>query len=91
MKPIIVSAIVALALGTLTASAQQGGQSQDAPRPVGMGSKTMDSCRADAQAYCARAPASLVKECLVKYWDHISNDCQDALGEPGRGPFGAAH
>ena len=93
MKYVAMVAVGILALGPLAAWAQEGGQSRapDASRPaIGMGSKTMDSCRADTRTYCAQAPASLVKECLVKNWDHITSDCQDALGTPGRGAFGAA-
>ncbi len=49
---------------------------------VGMGSKTMASCTADKQKVCATATDYMTKECLVKNWDVISSDCQDALGTP---------
>jgi hypothetical protein len=49
---------------------------------VGMGSKTMSSCTADKQKFCASASDYMTKECLVKNWDVIASDCQDALGKP---------
>ncbi len=49
---------------------------------IGMGSKTMASCTADKQKVCASATDYMTKECLVKNWDAISSDCQDALGKP---------
>ncbi len=49
---------------------------------IGMGSKTMASCTADKQKVCATASDYMTKECLVKNWDVISSDCQDALGKP---------
>jgi len=47
-----------------------------------MGSKTMASCTADTQKFCATSSDYMRKECLVKNWDHITSDCQDALGKP---------
>jgi hypothetical protein len=79
MKPLIIAA-VAFALSAGMASAQQGG---DQSRPtVGMGSKTMDSCKADTAKYCATSSDYVRKECLVRNWDRITSDCQDALGTP---------
>ena len=58
-------------------------QQSSEPRPtVGMGSKTMASCTADTQKFCGTSSEYMRKECLVKNWDHISSDCQDALGQP---------
>ncbi len=92
MKKIII-AVAALALASGMALAQgQYQQSSDraaaatqdgAARPtIGMGSKTMTSCTEDTQKYCATASDYMRKECLVKNWDHITSDCQDALGSP---------
>jgi hypothetical protein len=79
-KSICIAAALALAL-TTASSAQRAGDS--APRPtVGVGSKTMTSCTLDIPKYCSTAPKAILKECLVKNWDHISNDCQDALATP---------
>lgn len=61
------------------AAATQGAMSRPA---VGMGSKTMESCTADTQKFCATASDYMRKECLVKNWDVITSDCQDALGKP---------
>jgi hypothetical protein len=75
-----IAAVLALGL-TTASSAQQAGDS--APRPtIGMGSKTMTSCTQDIQKYCSTAPIAVLKECLVKNWNHITSDCQDALGTP---------
>ena len=74
----IATSIIILALSAGLAVAQQ---SFEKPA-LGMGSKTIESCRADTQKYCTRAPEAVVKECLVKYWTSISSDCQDALGKP---------
>lgn len=86
--------IVAVALAfTGAAMAQSNQQSSDRgaaatsgqgmSRPaIGMGSKTMASCTADKQKVCASATEYMTKECLVKNWDVISSDCQDALGKP---------
>jgi hypothetical protein len=63
------------------AAATQGDSNMSRPE-VGMGSKTMESCRADTQKFCATASDYIRKECLVKNWDVISSDCQDALGKP---------
>ena len=81
------TAIIAITVLALTTgvSLAQGRRSVDpnAPRPtIGMGSKTMDSCTADKAQVCANATDYMTKECLVKNWDHISSDCQDALGTP---------
>lgn len=74
---IIVAGMLAMTPGL--ALAQQSSE----PRPtIGMGSKTMASCAADTQKFCARSSDYMRKECLVKNWDHITNDCQDALGQP---------
>lgn len=74
---IIVAGMLSLTTGL--AVAQQSSE----PRPtVGMGSKTMASCTADAQKFCAKSSDYMRKECLVKNWDHIASDCQDALGTP---------
>jgi hypothetical protein len=51
---------------------------------VGIGSKTMESCREDIRKVCSTATSPMQKECLVKNWMKISNDCQDAVGKPGR-------
>jgi hypothetical protein len=88
MKPILIAA-AALLLGATVASAQKGGDRSTSQPSSGMGSKTMESCRADVRKYCSTASSAMRKECLVKYWDRISNDCQDAVGSPGRGPAGA--
>ena len=79
-KSIWIAAALALAL-TTASSAQQVGDGARRPT-VGMGSKTMTSCTLDIQKYCSTAPKGVLKECLVKNWDHISNDCQDAVGTP---------
>ena len=91
MKIFIVAA--ALALTGAVAMAQSNQQSSDraaaatagesTSRPaIGMGSKTMASCTVDKQKVCATATDYMTKECLVKNWDVISSDCQDALGKP---------
>lgn len=49
---------------------------------IGMGGKTMKSCKEGTQKVCADSPPALQNECLVKNWNHISSDCQDALGRP---------
>jgi hypothetical protein len=49
---------------------------------IGMGSKTMASCTADRRRLCTAASDYMAKECLVKNWTVLSNDCQDALGKP---------
>jgi len=80
---IAIIAATALALTTSVALAQGRTVDPNAPRPtIGMGSKTMDSCTADKEKVCASATDYMTKECLVKNWDHISSDCQDALGRP---------
>jgi hypothetical protein len=74
---IIVAGILALTPGL--ALAQQSSE----PRPtIGMGSKTMESCTTDTRKFCGKASDYMRKECLVKNWDHITSDCQDALGQP---------
>ncbi|HVV28018.1 MAG TPA: hypothetical protein VHC40_08635 [Rhizomicrobium sp.] len=77
-------AVAALALGAGAAMAQQSpAASGGVSRPtIGMGSKTMASCTADKQKFCASASDYMTKECLVKNWDVITSDCQDALGSP---------
>lgn len=93
MKTLIIAG-AALALTAGVAMAQQPYQqssdraaaattSENMSRPaVGMGSKTMASCTADKQKFCATASDYMTKECLVKNWDLIAGDCQDALGKP---------
>ena len=79
---VCVTLILAASAGAVLAQ-QNRENSPQGQRPLaGMGSKTMASCRQDIQRYCASAPAHVQKECLVKYWDNISSDCQDALGVP---------
>jgi hypothetical protein len=81
---IFVAAAIALSAGIVMAQSDGGGA-----RPaIGMGSKTMESCRADTQKVCANATDYMRKECLVKNWDVISSDCQDALGKPFDGVSG---
>ncbi|HEY4077672.1 MAG TPA: hypothetical protein VGM26_12160 [Rhizomicrobium sp.] len=89
---IIVTAMLAFACGQAVAqpnqqssdrgaAATQGESAMSRPA-VGMGSKTMESCRTDTQKFCATASDYVRKECLVKNWDVITSDCQDALGKP---------
>jgi hypothetical protein len=74
-----IMAAAALLLTPELALAQQSSE----PRPtIGMGSKTMASCTADTQKFCSTSSEYMRKECLVKNWDHITSDCQDALGQP---------
>jgi hypothetical protein len=86
MKAIVIPAVLAvvLPLGAVQAQPSSGSSAAGSmSRPaVGMGSKTMASCTADKQKVCANATDYMTKECLVKNWDHISSDCQDALGIP---------
>ena len=81
-KAIFVFAV--LSASTCLATAQNRTPDPNAPRPtIGMGSKTMESCTTDQQKYCASAMTDrITKECLVKNWDHIASNCQDALGTP---------
>lgn len=82
MKAIVIAAALAVVLPFGAVQAQPyeaGGMSRPA---IGMGSKTMASCTADQRKVCANATDYMTKECLVKNWDHISSDCQDALGIP---------
>lgn len=81
MKTFIMAAM-ALAFTAGLASAQAPATAQNISRPtVGMGSKTMASCTADRQKFCGAASDYMAKECLVKNWDVITSDCQDALGD----------
>jgi len=86
---IIAVAVLVFSLGAVQAQPPQ--QSTDSAaaaagglsRPtIGMGSKTMDSCALDKQRVCSTATEYMTKECLVKNWDNISSNCQDALGTP---------
>lgn len=86
MKAFIITAAIFAFSGGL-AIAQDAPQNASRPA-VGMGSKTMDSCRADTQKYCGTSSDYMRKECLVKNWDHITSDCQDALGKPFDGVSG---
>ncbi len=90
---IVTIVAVATAFTGVVAMAQSNPQSSDraaaatsgesVSRPAfGMGSKTMASCTVDKQKVCATATDYMTKECLVKNWDVISSDCQDALGKP---------
>lgn len=82
MKAFVLAATLAVVLPCGAIQAQPsatGGMSRPA---VGMGSKTMASCTADKQKVCPNATDYMTKECLVKNWDRISSDCQDALGTP---------
>lgn len=86
MKAFVLVAALAVVLpcGAIQAqpssgSSAAGGLSRPA---IGMGSKTMASCTADKQKVCPNATDYMTKECLVKNWDRISSDCQDALGTP---------
>jgi len=74
--------IIAVATLFLTAGLALGQPAQQSTeRPlIGMGSKTMESCRADTQKYCASSSEYMRRECLVKNWNNIASDCQDALG-----------
>jgi hypothetical protein len=83
-------ALAGLALAAGAATAQANDQTSDraakatagnVSRPA-IGSKTMASCTIDKQKVCAMASDYMAKECLVKNWDVISSDCQDALGKP---------
>lgn len=75
-------AIMATAMLVFTPGLLLAQQSSE-PRPtIGMGSKTMASCTEDTRKFCASSSEYMRKECLVKNWDHITSDCQDALGKP---------
>jgi hypothetical protein len=78
---ITISLVAAALLAAATASVAQ--EQPGTPR-VGIGSKTMDSCKEDIRKLCSTATAPMQKECLVKNWMKISNDCQDAVAKPGR-------
>lgn len=80
----IILVIAMLSASTCLATAQNRTPDPNAPRPtIGMGSKTMESCTTDQKKYCSTAVTDrIVKECLVTNWDHITSDCQDALGTP---------
>lgn len=86
---------IAVALGatTLSLASPPGVAQRPAPPPqadgtthaaIGMGSKSMASCTMDTRKFCPTTPPGVLKECLVSNWDHISSDCQDALGTPSR-------
>jgi hypothetical protein len=76
---LLAAALLASATGTASVAQEQAG----APR-VGIGSKTMGSCKEDIRKLCSTATEPMQKECLVKNWMKISNDCQDAVAKPGR-------
>jgi hypothetical protein len=84
MKALVLGAALAIVLPLGRAEAQSGSSmAAGMSRPaVGMGSKTMASCTTDKQKVCPEATDYMTKECLVKNWDRISSDCQDALGTP---------
>ncbi|HEY2009969.1 MAG TPA: hypothetical protein VGH23_13330 [Rhizomicrobium sp.] len=82
MKAIVIPALLAIVLPLDAVQAQPSAAANMSRPAVGMGSKTMASCTADKQKVCAGATDYMTKECLVKNWDHISSDCQDALGIP---------
>jgi hypothetical protein len=42
----------------------------------------MDTCSADQRKFCATTASGVMKECLVTNWNHLTSDCQDALGTP---------
>ena len=53
------------------------------PKPaIGVGSKSMDTCSAVQRKFCATTASGVMKECLVTNWNHLTSDCQDALGTP---------
>ena len=54
---------------------------KEAP-PQGLHGKTMESCKADIEKYCAKV--NLKQECLVSHWTTISGACQDGLATPMR-------
>jgi hypothetical protein len=68
------------------ATAVQAQDRSRAPTPQGLRGKSMESCKADAQKFCAAK--ALKQECLVTNWTKISSDCQDALATPMRGGGG---
>lgn len=79
------TAIIAPTVLVLTGAivlAQEPSVRSDAVRPLtGMGSKSLESCTTDKRKFCTTtASDSILKECLVKNWNYISSDCQDALG-----------
>jgi hypothetical protein len=78
---IMISLLASALFVVATASVAQ--EQPGSPR-VGIGSKTMESCREDIRKLCSTATSPMQKECLVKNWMKISNDCQDAVGKPGR-------
>jgi hypothetical protein len=67
-------------LAVLSAAFAQ--EKKEAP-PQGLQGKTMESCKADIEKYCAKD--HLKQECLVAHWTRISSDCQDGLATPMRG------
>jgi hypothetical protein len=83
-KPILIA--VFFWSGVIAAQAQQNGHYVPDPsvRPkIGMGSKTMAFCTQDTRKFCSAVPGAILKECLVRNWDYITSNCQDALGIPG--------
>jgi len=80
---ITISLLAAALLATTAVTASVAQEQAGAPR-VGIGSKTMGSCKEDIRKLCSTATEPMQKECLVKNWMKISNDCQDAVAKPGR-------
>ena len=80
---ITISLLAAALLATVAVTASAAQEQPGTPR-VGIGSKTMDSCKEDIRKLCSTAMAPMQKECLVKNWMKISSDCQDAVAKPGR-------
>jgi len=79
------SAVLFLTALVVAGSAQAQDRSR-APIPQGLRGKTMESCKADTQKFCAAK--ALKQECLVTNWTRISSDCQDALATPMRSSGG---
>lgn len=75
-----------IALTVATAAQAQAQDRGRAPTPQGLRGKSMETCKADAQKFCAAK--ALKQECLVTNWTKISSDCQDALATPMRGSGG---
>lgn len=75
----LVSPLVILLAARSAAFAQER---KEAP-PQSLHGRTLESCKADIEKYCAKA--NLKQECLVAHWTKISSDCQDGLATPMRG------
>jgi predicted nucleic acid binding AN1-type Zn finger protein len=74
----------ALIAATLLLAISSDAIAQISRPSVGIGSKTMDSCKQDTKKFCSSATERMQKECLVKNWMKISSDCQDAVANRGR-------